>query len=453
MVALKRCPCLSFPLPNDVPCIFLSPNRFEDNPTFNSDIANWYTKSLESYERMFFNAASFDQDLCWHLEEQEIASFQVFCETEGSFDEKCVSKTIVYNSERRCTGAIEGYIKSFTDFFQEVQDFFDDCLELLGNLECFSPEAMTPVENVGWVAMKDLQVGDKVLTSSGDYQPVYSMFHSSKTKATPYLQIHTSHSQNSTGVGPLELTANHMLHVVGYDNPIPAWQVKVGDFVYVMEDDEIHDSRHTSSKSLSLAAQPHLRHARVMEIQNVIRNGLYNPLTPDGTIVVDGISASAYASFLGTEYIHLFRQNSTASVATFITADIDSQDGWKVMSHQDFVHLLLGPYRFMCLYVSMDLCKPSQDDESHDGDEDSEWYGRLGQLLLKVWLQQHVVVQAGMFGALVGLFGLLNILLSPLGLSVALTIASSSILYRKSTVVDQPSITKTGGNKKEAISR
>lgn len=381
---------------------------------------------------MFFDATSFDQDLCWkYLPHQEVTSTAVFCETEGSFDEKCVDKTIIYDSERRCISGFDSWIKSWTDFFDEVVGWFEDGLEFFQGLGCFAPDATASVKNVGWVPMKDLKVGDKVLTSSGTYQPIYSMFYSSATQETPYLQIHTSENENVTDMRPLELTANHMLQVAGYDNVIPAWQVKVGDFIYVMDQDEQHNSLPMSIQQQSF------RPVRVNEIQNVIRRGLYNPLTPDGTIVVDGIVASAYASPLGTEHVHLFRRDSPSNVAATIDDAMNVDDGWKVMAYQDFAHILLSPYRSMCLYVSMDMCQPSPHN-NNNASEGWHWHRRVGHLLLRVWIHQHVVVQSLVFGVLVGIFGLLNILLSPTGLSIALAYVGSRIFYRSySKIVDQ----------------
>lgn len=432
---------------------YLAPSlsiRFDNNIAFNSNIKHWEPKSMQLFQKMFFNATSFNQKLCWKLnKDQPVKSFQVFCFTEGGkFDPHCVDEDVLVNANRRCEDPIDSYFKSWTDFLEEVQDafadiceFFQDCFPFLGNVTCFAPDAMTPVEFRGMVAMKDLQLGDRVLTASGDYQPVYSMFHSDKSKPTPYLQIHTTHSQNNTQVRPLELTPNHMLHVVGYDNPIPAWQVQRGDYLYVLE---ARSQDYSGRESMSLATrQSQWKQSQVIEIREIVRNGLYNPLTPDGTIIVDGIATSAYASFLGTEHIQLFRRASDASIATAAEVD-DTDEGLKVISHQTFIHMLLSPYRAMCLYVPLPLCGTSN--SSTDGGEDkeeSEWYGRLGQKVLLIWLRQHVVAQAIIFLFLVTFFGFLNMILNPLGLSVVMTFFGSSFLYRSTSfLAEEPSSKK-----------
>lgn len=414
---------------------------FNGNPRFNTNIKHWDTKSLVTFERMFFNATSFDQKLCWDLPYQPIKSFGVFCNSEGKFDSHCVDHDVIYEADRKCKSSLTGYLDSFVDFFDEVvlavedfQAFFQLCFPFLPNITCFAPDAMTPVEHKGMVAMKDLKVGDRVLTASGDYQPVYSMFHSNPKKPTLYRQIHTSHSRNDTSARPLELTPSHMMQVVGYDNPIAAWQVEVGDYLYVMEP---RTKGSGGNQSMSLATgHAHWKTSQVIEIQEIVRNGLYNPLTEDGTIVVDDIVTSAYVSFLGTEHIQLFREHSGASVVT--SAQVHSlDDGWKVMSHQTFVHLLLSPYRAMCLYAPFPLCQGNepvqQANAGRDEErEDSDLYGRIGQHVLLFWLKQNVFVQSIFFVVLVTVFGLLNMILSPTGLSAAM-VCLGAMLCRKTS--------------------
>ncbi|CAB9509004.1 Protein hedgehog [Seminavis robusta] len=423
----------------DVSNVVNMQQMFEGNTQFNQSLP-WETTSLQLFDRMFFNATSFEQRLCWDIEETDIPQFQVFCDTAGGkFNQWCVGEEVLYNANRRCVSGIDSYLQSWIDFFNDIGDFFTDLLDFINEcltdigeffagigeiFVCFAPEARTPVEHRGLVAMKDLQVGDKVLTASGQYQPVYSMFHYDKTKPTTYIQIHTTFSQNnSTGVRPLELTPSHMLHVVGHDNPIPASQVRLGDYLFVMDS----ENGSCSSQDLSAACK-HWQKTEVVEIKEVIRNGLYNPLTQDGTIVVDGIVTSAYTSFLGTEYIQLFRRVSTASVASTTTtpAAMTDDDGWKAMSHQSFVHMMLSPYRTVCLYVSPNLCKPSG-----DGQSESKWYGRLGHAILFLWLRQNVLFQAVIFFALVAIFGLINLVLNPFGIAVSLILYGTSVLFRQ----------------------
>lgn len=416
----------------DVRNLVKSQEMFENNHAFSQSLQAWEPKSLVQYTRMFYNATSYSEKLCWDLPPTPyLKSFQVFCFTDGAhFDPNCVDHTIVADAEKRCKNAITSYVSSFTDFFGQIVATYNDFIaffQQIGNITCFAPDATTLVLDKGQVPMKNLHVGDKVLTSGGQYQPVYSMFHVHKSQLTLYMQIHTAHSENTTltGIRPLEITPNHMLFVKGYKNPVPASQVQVGDYIFIVHPVAPHSVKNWHFHS---ALEDAMTLARVTNINKVIRNGLYNPLTPDGTIVVDGIAASAYGSFLGTEYIHLFRKSSSSS---YITSDLHNpQDGWKVVSHQDFLHMLLAPYRAACLYLSpvLDLFIPElYNNYKPRGDEVSAWYGRLGQQILLFWLQQHVIVQALIFGLLFTVFGMLYLLCSPFGFIVLVTVSVPAV--------------------------
>ena len=411
--------------------------RFEFNPSFNQPIGLWETKSLQIFERMFFNASKFDQSLCWDIEPVPSPSFQVFCNSSGRFNTFCVNRRIDYDANRRCVSALDDWVQSWTDIVDCIVDKWNDFIDFInkiidtvnGIFECFAPDAMTFVENRGMVAMKDLQVGDKVLTGSGRYQPIYSMFHFDRTKPTPYLQIHTVHSRNVTGVQPLEMTANHMLYVVGYENPIPAWQLKLGDFVYIMKPtySSNGETKHPWKPAPSVPRHL-LQQSQVVEIRHVVRHGLFNPLTEDATIVVDGIVTSAYTSFLGTEHIRLFRNASSKLFTNSARNWLEGiDDGWTVMSHQSFVHILLSPYRAICLHVYPEgYCKTPE-----GSNDNSVWYGRLGQFILLLWLQQHVMIQAIIFVLLVTVFGMLDLILNSMRLTVLVILLGSLVPYRR----------------------
>jgi preprotein translocase subunit YajC len=222
------------------------------------------------------------------------------------------------------------------------------------------------VHGKGKVAMKDLTVGDKVLTASGQYKTVFAIDHFHHTKPTEYLQIHTALDE-----APLELTSRHMIFMDNKkSNPVPASHVKVGDFVQTLSGP-----------------------VKVTKIRTITRKGLYNPLTTDGTIVVDGIIASTYSTFSGTEYVEI--------------------DGMKLMSQHAFLHLAVTPYRDICMGVSLKLCK--------DQDE-YVWYIRLGYMVLNVWKKQFPFVQGVMCVGIVMFMGIWSLVFSPFGIGVGIGI-------------------------------
>lgn len=108
---------------------------------------------------------------------------------------------------------------------------------------CFSAVATVQVEGKGPVAMKDLQVGEKVLTASNDFEPVYAFGHRHLTHTAKFIQFN----------GGLEITGAHLVFIEGKVNPVRADSVKVGDF---------------------------LQGGEVKSIKTIQRSGLYTPLTP-----------------------------------------------------------------------------------------------------------------------------------------------------------------------------
>lgn len=171
---------------------------------------------------------------------------------------------------------------------------------------CFSEKATVQVEGRGTVAMKDLAVGDSVLVGRDEFQPVYAFAHKHATKATDFVQIHTDAKED----GPLELSGQHMLYVNGRASPVLANSVRFGD--------ELRGADEGSNK-------------RVTKVRSVHRAGVYAPLTPKGTIVVDGILASNYVSF----------QESSSS--------LELEGGYPILSQQQVAHMALSPFRMLCV--------------------------------------------------------------------------------------------------------
>ncbi|CAB9502309.1 unknown protein [Seminavis robusta] len=85
---------------------------------------------------------------------------------------------------------------------------------------CFSKSALVQVANKGDIAMKDLQVGDRVLTTSGTYQPIYSFGHYQTDQKATFLQIHTSTNSSSK---PLEMTGNHLIFLANGETTLSHW--------------------------------------------------------------------------------------------------------------------------------------------------------------------------------------------------------------------------------------
>ena len=174
--------------------------------------------------------------------------------------------------------------------------------------ECFSAIDTVEVQDKGMVTMKDLQVGDVVRTGKYKYQPVYAFTHRLEEEPTFFVQLVLETDKKNA----LELTRDHLIHVQGHRNPIPAGSVQVGDSLW-------QDNKPV----------------KVVKIGSITRPGLYAPLTPDGTILINnGILASVYAE------PDAFAENGV----------LKSVGKWTGLTPHYGMHLCLSPYRMMCLF-------------------------------------------------------------------------------------------------------
>jgi len=179
---------------------------------------------------------------------------------------------------------------------------------------CFSALTTAFVQGKGSVTMDTLEVGDSVLTGSGEFQSVYSIDHRDFNKLTTFLQIVFGSDNNV-----LEVTPNHMVFKEGSKIPVASATVRVGDRVVTRNGFE-----------------------KVNDITMVERKGVFNPLTTDGTIVASGMVASTFSS--------LISQNEYIEIA-----------GSSIMSYQEFFTNLLKPYKFICTTLSLELCRSSSE--------------------------------------------------------------------------------------------
>ena len=82
-----------------------------------------------------------------------------------------------------------------------------------------------------------------------------------------------------------------------------------------------------------------IENATVTKIDTVIRDHAYQPLTPSGKMVVNGIAASSYVS------IH---DDAAKSIIDIVTVGL---------SEQTIFHWWLAPYRMVCMGVSSSFCE------------------------------------------------------------------------------------------------
>jgi hypothetical protein len=248
-----------------------------------------------------------------------------------------------------------------------------------GNL-CFSSASTVELEGRTLVSMRDLSIGDKILVGEDKYQEaIYSFGHKHHSMESTFLQIVTSASAL-----PLEITSNHLVFLYDQDIPVPASLIKTGDLL----------AGSTSSKP-----------ERVTNISLITREGLYAPFTADGTIVVNGVEASAYISF----------QPSKSQLEI---------GGIKIISWHAIEHAWMAPYRLFCTSIFQGRCK----NESYNEHGRNKWSTGAGVNIIEftfaqsVWVQVFMLLAVGSCWAV--LFLLAFVIANPGLLVVAITVVS-----------------------------
>lgn len=215
---------------------------------------------------------------------------------------------------------------------------------------CFSEDMTAEVLGRGPVSMKDLRVGDKVLTQNGLYEPVYAFAHRDSDRKATFLQIH-----GEKGDPPLEMTSGHLVFLANKKNPVLAKSIKVGDQLQ------------SSNSDVAVA---------INKIEKVEKAGIYAPLTLGGSIVVNKALASSYISLQDMTSIDSISQTQLSREYMVIQG---SELQIPIMSHHQYVDMAIAPYRMACRVMGSALC-----DTTKSNVEGMPLYVRLGMIFNKM---------------------------------------------------------------------
>ena len=161
-----------------------------------------------------------------------------------------------------------------------VFELVSNCLwDVLGDAVasvCFPAHASVELEDGRHIRMTELQVGDKVRSGEDSFSEVYFFSHQLPKVMTTFVQIttHTTHK--------IEMSPKHFVVTSKNCNSktehMYAQDVEIGMCVL---------SKEKHGMALS----------RVIQKSLIRGEGLYNPFTMDGLIVVDGVQASAHSDW------------------------------------------------------------------------------------------------------------------------------------------------------------
>lgn len=166
---------------------------------------------------------------------------------------------------------------------------------------CFPGEALASVDGKGEVALKNLNVDDRVLARqpTGDlqFEPVIGFLHKLEgTSNSSHQYVAIVHDD-----GQLRVSETHLVFVrtVQGTQSKTAANVAIGDEILV---------------SAAPGMEPMAREVLAVRRGQRTQEGMVAPLTASGTVVIDGVVASVYAS----PAIHLQLPHSAAHAAFFL---------------------------------------------------------------------------------------------------------------------------------------
>jgi alpha-galactosidase len=217
---------------------------------------------------------------------------------------------------------------------------------------CFSGESTLQVKSndkgTGTTLMKDIKIGDEVLTTTGKYERIYSFGHRHEFIEAEFLQLIPSE---------LEISGDHMLMVDSHFTP--ASSIQVGDELESANGEII----------------------KVEAVHRVVRRGVYAPFTASGTIVVNNIKASNYIAFQESERLMI--------------------GGWRTpLTFQWIAHISQSPHRLSLL---LGMSEP----EEYNVDGMSTWI--VGPYEVSKWiLEQNGVIVTVLLAPAVALGAVLS---------------------------------------------
>ncbi|CAF1314173.1 unnamed protein product [Rotaria sp. Silwood1] len=126
-------------------------------------------------------------------------------------------------------------------------------------------------------SLSHIQIGDKVLVNENNtYEPVISFIHAKREGLFTFLSIQIQSAVSNLS-STLYVSANHLIFDFDSGEARFAGKFHVNDRVQLIENNQIVPGK-------------------IISIQLTKQEGYYAPLTPSGTIVINGVLASNYAT-------------------------------------------------------------------------------------------------------------------------------------------------------------
>lgn len=159
-----------------------------------------------------------------------------------------------------------------------------ECENVYPKSTCFPGSSEVLLDDGSKKILSKLQINDRVLVADGTFEPIIDFLHLHPNVPAVFLRIST---RNSTK--PLFISAEHLIFLFNQNQQsVLAHQLRSGDRI----------QRRATDGSI--------QSDEISEIHSVMRNGYFAPLTPSGTIVVDDVVVSTYATVKDHHLAHRF---------------------------------------------------------------------------------------------------------------------------------------------------
>lgn len=170
----------------------------------------------------------------------------------------------------------------------------DDDIYSSETLSCFPSDALLTRESGAAVSMSELEIGDRVLDINGKFTDVFMFTHKDMSpELHPFVELTTEYASGQT----LTLSSGHYAYTsAGLKS---ASEIEIGMSLLKSEGQQ----------------------TRVIKKRFVLRQGLYNPQSISGSLVVNGFAVSTYTTAVRPSLAHLllgpmrelYRQSSANS--------------------------------------------------------------------------------------------------------------------------------------------
>lgn len=158
---------------------------------------------------------------------------------------------------------------------------------------CFPGSATVLAEDGRRLQMSHLSVGDRILSvdryGTLQYSDVVTFLHRDVTQRMTFQRMRSADGHDLT------LTPDHLIFAarelgaeLDWYTPTFAVEVQLGSYLYAVD-----------------ATDSEPRAVRVVNVSTVVMEGVYAPLTSHGSLVVDGLVASCYATFNSQSTAHM----------------------------------------------------------------------------------------------------------------------------------------------------